>query len=312
MQALIQAFACTKGDLILTTDSEYVYKGFNRGPNWIHHCNKDLWTILWQKYQGRTGLFRLFWGPSHVLQSSLTAGLQMPWQAYANELADHLAETAAKGCQVSTNIACHINQVDKKAKEVIKRLVAVHGLYSQPAASPDKVAPHHVFIDQEPKQLSLSGLHSGSQEEHNEAQQTPLPPSLPGSSIDLVPSQKVVPISKADRIKHLLTTTMHRATKDGTLYKCSRCFTKCTIAGIGIEEWLKAPCIRARPQWMHPSHAYAFLEPLHYCQKCGFYARAGGQANPALAKQCVNQPSIRGEANLKQLTKGKMPSSFKP
>ena len=87
-------------------------------------------------------------------------------------------------------------------------------------------------------------------------------------------------------------------------------YTKCTIAGAGIEEWLKAPCARNKPQWMHSSHAYKFNEPLHYCEKCGFYAKAGGQANPALVRQC-GKPTVRGRANLAQFAKGKLPTSFK-
>ena len=183
--------------------------------------------------------------------------------------------------------------------------------------------PHHIFTpldpisssivstgstynNRNPKILGLA--HPKSRQSHNEVHNRPTSSSA-GSSSD-VPFP-AVPSSKSDRIRHLLTTTAHCAIKDGTLYKCSRCYTKCTIVGTGIEEWLKAPCIRVRPQWMHSSHACAFLEPVYYCQKCGFYARAGGQVSPALASECV-KPSVRGKANLAQFAKGKLPKSYKP
>lgn len=121
---------------------------------------------------------------------------------------------------------------------------------------------------------------------------------------------EVQSLTKANRISNLLKTASHVAIKEGTLFKCSRCFTKCSIPGIGVEEWLKAPCKRSKPDWIHNSHEYRFCEPLQYCQKCCFYARAGGQASPALSSEC-RKPTVRGKANLAQFAKGKLPQSFK-
>ncbi len=333
LHALVQAFACTKGDLILTTDSEYVFKGYHRGPRWRHASNADLWSQLWSAYASRTGKFQLFWGPSHELQSSLASGTQLPWQAYVNDLADHLAEKAAKACQVTDTEVFHLHRLDEKALDIIKRLVAVHELYSAKSID-DQVAPHHNFLPLNPIITNLHGgsgsssddreniltnpsftrLQSGSEQGSSEARIHSLPnsDSAGSSSSDLpVPSHTKTLVLKADRIKHLLENTAHRAVKEGTLYKCTKCFTKCIIAGAGIEEWLKAPCTRTKPSWMHSSHLYKFSEPLHYCQKCGFHAKAGGQANPALVKEC-SKPTIRGKANLAQFAKGKLPQSFKP
>ena len=158
-----------------------------------------------------------------------------------------------------------------------------------------------------------TNLPSGSGSSGSSDDRVPVPssPTL-GSSAASSSAKPVAKVAtKADRIKHLLTTTAHVAVKDGTLYKCSRCYTKCTIAGSGIEEWLMAPCTRIKPQWMHSSHEYKFCEPLHYCQKCGFYARAGGQASSALTREC-KKPTVRGKANLAHFAKGKLPTSFKP
>ena len=289
LHALTVAIGSTDGDLIVTTDSEYVYKGFQRGAKWKHLSNVDMWPALWQASDGRKGSFQLFWGPSHVLANSLVSGTQWPWQAFANELADHIADKAAASCQVPWDTARIIRWHDLRAKDVIRRLVAVHKLYS------DTLSGSHF------KSAEGELSHVVSDAEAKPSEQPVCPTSNSSSSTDF-PSA-IEPLSA--EVIELLRHTSHKPIRSGAIFKCRGCHKTCPIRGPMTRTWLKAKCLVVRPDWFHPSHDHRFFEPVHYCAKCGFFAQSG-KGSHSLGMDCKKEATRKGRANLKAFLKGKI------
>jgi hypothetical protein len=115
------------------------------------------------------------------LQSSLASGIQLPWQAFVNDLADHLADKAAKACQVADTEVYHLRKLDEKALDIIKRLVAVHELYSQKSTD-DQVAPHHNFLPLNPIITNLHGGSGSNSDDRANALSNPSLTSFPSGS----------------------------------------------------------------------------------------------------------------------------------
>ena len=274
---LYQAADLTEGDLEITIDNEYVVNGFNRGPNWQHNSHQKLWSLLWQVIAGREGRIVVHWGPSHEFESSLSRGVQQQWQAHCNHLADALAEKAAGHYQLDSIHIDGVKYIDSQTRLIHKRLFAVHTFYSE--------------IAKEDKE---------KQREANEA-------ANPEPQVPAAPKP-----TRQETLVQLIKQSPHNLDlKQPSVYNCIRCLEKYSKYEEGLAEWLISPCVVKRPFWIHEQHDYKYLEPLHYCQKCGFYSKAGGANSVNLVRPCLEK-TYTGKRNLRALDMGLMPKSYVP
>ena len=273
---LYQAADLTEGDLEITIDNDYVVKGFHRGPKWQHSSHQKLWSLLWQVIAGRDGRITVHWGPSHEFESSLLKGVQLQWQAHCNHLADSLAERAAGHYQLDSIHINGVRYVDSQTRLIQKRLFAVHTLYTE-IANEDK------------EKLRVA----------SQANPEPRVPAAPKPT-------------RQETLVQLIRQSPHNLDlKQPSVYNCIRCLGNYSKYEEGLCDWLISPCVVKRPFWIHAEHEYKYLEPLHFCQRCGFYSKAGGANSANLVRPCLEK-TYTGARNLRALDRGLMPKSYVP
>ena len=246
-----------------------------------------LWQLLWQAMANRNGDLHVLWGPSHKGESGLTAGLHQPWQFIANECADALADKAAETCQLPWAVTSIVSSVDARTRIVQNRLVAVHKLFSD-AKCEDK-AKEKARSQTAQTSLTFSPNVASGSSIRGDAASVPIEPFK----------------NKEQRVAELKASSKHTINTLATVLKCTKCNTKCSLRGVGVEEWLKSECLpRSRPGWVHPTHQYAFSEPYHYCRVCG---SRGATSRVVKLKVRCERPTAAGAKALAAFVAGTKP-----
>eukprot|EP00973_Karenia_brevis_P038468 5307486-Karenia_brevis.AAC.1 len=112
----------TDGNVKVAVDSAYVCKGYARGSNWAHKHHAEAWATLWNSVQRRKGNMQLVKIKSHQTEVDLQRTRPELWALIANEVADGLAEEAAKRYQYPEHVIKEVLQADLRTEKIMRRL----------------------------------------------------------------------------------------------------------------------------------------------------------------------------------------------
>eukprot|EP00973_Karenia_brevis_P036646 5050457-Karenia_brevis.AAC.1 len=112
----------TEGNVKVAVDSAYVCKGYARGPHWAHRYHEEEWAALWTAIQHRTGELQLVKIKSHQTEVDLQRSTPELWALLANEVADGLAEEAAKEYQFPEHVVKDMHSADWQNEQIMRRL----------------------------------------------------------------------------------------------------------------------------------------------------------------------------------------------
>ena len=144
LQALVEALARTRGDVTVYVDASYVTKGWlkRRGSNQFSGSNLDLWQALANIRRTRQGKVTIVKVTSHRDAASLEGNVD-PLGFLLNELADSLAESAAKRVQYPDHCKAELDRLEHQAHLIRMRLLAIGG---------NEVRQHRPRSDQQSRQ----------------------------------------------------------------------------------------------------------------------------------------------------------------
>ena len=115
--------------------------------------------------------------------------------------------------------------------------------------------------------------------------------------------------NKDQRIAELIRKTKHVLHQQAIVMSCNQCATKCSIRGVGVEDWRQRECLtatrRTRPDWVHESHQYSCSEPYHYCSVFG--SRGTTSRVVKLKDECERRPTAAGQKALAAFLAGRPP-----
>ncbi len=123
LQAVQSALLATEGPITVAVDSVIVAKGIRRGPSFRHSFNQYRWRVFWECAANRQ--ITVVKVRSHVPAATAVSKGYDPQLWLANELADKLADEAARRAQLPARNIQEVAAADKLTLEVQQHILTV-------------------------------------------------------------------------------------------------------------------------------------------------------------------------------------------
>ena len=127
LYAVYMAIKHSTGTTTIYSDCKYVVDGFHKGKGLtIHGSHGDLWSLLWEACQARTGQVTVVKVKAHTDEDAVQEGRISKYHQQGHRISDTYAGEGAKMHQVDPDIVAQIQDTDVMAARVLQRLLAIN------------------------------------------------------------------------------------------------------------------------------------------------------------------------------------------